>query len=502
MSQPTYPRYVEPLVSKNLFRQVSPERQSIPHLAEIKEVLPTPVLPEQPEWVEMYWRAWESIWSSLRRPPKISGLPRHFLDIHCDDWLFMWNTAFMTQFGLYGRHHFNFIGMLDNFYAKQHEDGYICRQINGADGQDFFPPFDPNSTGPNIMAWAEWRYFRVTGDDSRLSQVFWPLLSLHRWFRSNRTWPSGLYWATGLSSGLDNQPRVPDSKLHHRHWSWIDASLQAALSARILEQIAVTIEEPELAAELASERANLIRQINDQMWNEEAKFYQDIDPNGRFSPAKSVSAYWALLDKELIPENRLGPFIRHLREQWAFNLPHRIPSLSADSDGYNALTGNYWRGAVWSPMNYMVLKGLRGVGQDLLAHQIGLNHLGNVCETYLHTDTFWENYAPETAAAGDPARENFVGWTGLTAIAILFEDVIGISVDWPLRRVVWDRRLEESGCYGVRHYPLGKEGQMTLLGDQELITVNTDVPFTLTIQDNEQSLQSAVPAGVTEINLT
>jgi hypothetical protein len=153
-------------------------------------------------------------------------------------------------------------------------------------------------------------------------------------------------------------------------------------------------------------------------------------------------------------------------------------------------------------MNFMVLKGLRGVGQDLLAHHIALNHLRNVCETYLHTDTFWENYAPETAAAGDPAQANFVGWTGLTAVAILFEDVIGLSVDWPLRRVVWDRRLENSGCYGVRNYPLGTEGQMTLLGDQELITVNTDVPFTLTIRDREQSLQSAVPAGVTEIKLT
>ena len=99
---------------------------------------------------------------------------------------------------------------LDNFYAKQHEDGAICREINTIDGTDCFSPFDPDGTGPNILAWAEWRHYRISGDENRLPEIFWPLLAYHRWVRANRSWPSGLYWATGLSSGMDNQPRVPE----------------------------------------------------------------------------------------------------------------------------------------------------------------------------------------------------------------------------------------------------------------------------------------------------
>lgn len=500
MSQPTYKRPAEPLVNQNPFRQKPYERRTIPAFGDVKERLPIPVLPDKPLWVEMYWRAWEIAWSNLRRPEAESAFVANYIAPAFQDHIFMWDSAFMTMFGVYGRHLFNFMGSLDNFYAKQHDDGFICREIR-RDGQDYFCPFDPNGAGPNILAWAEWRYFRATGDDGRLAQAFWPLMALHRWFRANRTWPSGLYWATGMSSGMTNQPRVPDSKYHHRHWSWVDASVQAVLNSHILEQIAVSLPEPDLAAELAAERAKLTELINGRMWNDATNFYQDIAPDGRFSPVKSIGAYWALLDRDLIPEKRLAPFVRHLREQWAFNLPHRIPSQSADSEGYNAETGNAWRGAVWSSTNFMVLQGLREIGQHELAHKIAVNHVGHVSQVYEYTDTFWENYAPEAAVPGQPAKPDFVGCTGLTPIAILLEDVIGIRVDWPLRRVVWDRRLDTDGRYGVRQYPLGDGGTADFLGNRESVTVTTDTPFTLTIRDAEQSLQAAVPAGETTIPL-
>src|SRR5690606_5396089 len=161
--------------------------------------------------------------------------------------------------------------------------------------------------------------------------------------------------------------------------------------------------------------------------------------------------------------------------------------------------GDYWRGGVWPPTNYMVLKGLRLRGQRKLAHQIARNHLENVSAVFQHTDTLWENYAPEHQAPGEPSKPGFVGWTGLTPIAILLEDVIGISVDWPLRRVTWDRYLETDERYGVTNFPLGNEGTLDLVGDRQEIEVASDVPFTLVVRDREETLQVAVPAGTTTI---
>ena len=216
--------YIQPpnaLVEKNPFRSQGYEPTPIPSFLEIRGRLPVPVLPEHEIWTEMYWRAWELAWSNLRRPRPQSGFVNNFVDNAYNENVFMWDTAFTTQYGLYARHLFPCMEALNNFYAKQHNDGFICREINANEGFDYFYPFDPNSTGPNILAWAEWRYYRVTGDDGRLSRVFWPLLAYHRWCRDNRTWQNGLYWATGISSAMDNQLRIPDSRHHHRHWSWI-----------------------------------------------------------------------------------------------------------------------------------------------------------------------------------------------------------------------------------------------------------------------------------------
>jgi len=65
----------------------------------------------------------------------------------------------------------------------------------------------------------------------------------------------------------------------------------------------------------------------------------------------------------------------------------------------------------------MVVAGLENYGQAELARQIALNHLRHVVTVFQKTGTIWENYAPQTIAAGAPARKDFVGWSGLGPIA-------------------------------------------------------------------------------------
>lgn len=502
MSHATFSRPISPLVARNPFLRRSYQRQPTLPFADARPLLPEPVVPARPEWVEMYWRAWEIAWLHLHRPRNGSGFVANFIGSATDDHIHMWDSSFMVQFGVYGRRAFDFMGTLDNFYARQHDDGHICREIDIESGRDFFHPFDPNGAGPNVLAWAEWRVFRHTSDEQRISQIIWPLLALHNWYRRHRTWPNSLYWATGLSSRMDNQPRVPDSRLHHRHWTWVDANMQASLNCKILAQMAAAVEEAqEHATTLVDERAFLLREINAHLWNDTSDFYHDIDSEGKFSPIKSIGAYWALLDKDMVPKERSTSFIRHLQETSSFNRPHRTPTLSADSPGYDKETGNRWCGGIWSPTNYMLLKGLRRQNRYQIAHEIALNHLNNVCLAFQRSNTFWEYYAPETASPGDEARPDFIGATGLTPISILLEDVIGISVDWPLRRVIWDRRLASASPYGVRNYPLGADGKMDLIGNDETIDVATNVPFTLIVRGPEETLQAAVTAGANTIEL-
>jgi hypothetical protein len=136
-----------------------------------------------------------------------------------------------------------------------------------------------------------------------------------------------------------------------------------------------------------------------------------------------------------------------------------------------------------------------------LARAIACNHLQNVVSVFQHTDSLWENYAPQKITAGDPARANAVGWTGLAPIAMLIEDVLGLSVDWPLRQVTWYRHLDTDRHYGIQNYPLGPDGSLSLMGDREKVVVTTDLPFTLTIRDLTLNLKVPVSAGTMEIDL-
>lgn len=486
----------------NPFRMQSYNAQEIISFDAARDQLPIPILPGYAEWEEMYWRAWEIAWSHLRQPTPESGLVSNYLDTMTGSQeAHMWDSAFMVQFGFYGRHAFDFMGTLNNFYAKQHGDGFIPRAICTTDGQEIGSAFEPDSTGPNIFAWAEWRHFRVTGNDARVKQVFEPLIAYHRWCRENRTWRDGLYWGTGKSSGLTNQDRIPDGRHHHRHWVWVDETMRAILNCLALQQMALALGKHELANELGQERAQLTQTANEKLWNSETNFYQDLDRHGSFNSSKSIGAYWALLDAGIVPKTRLDVFLRHLHEPTSFKRAHMAPSLSADSPGYDSKTGRGWRGGVWPSTNFMLLKGLRTVDQHVLAHRIALNHLDYVGQVFRDTKTFWENYAPEAPIPGSHARSDYVGWAGLSPIAILLEDALGLMTDWPQRRVMWDRRLQCTGHYGVQNYPLGPNYTLDLLGDDSMVFVTTDVPFTLVLRSDEMTLQKAIAPGTTEIPL-
>jgi len=491
----------EPLVERNQFRQRGRVQDRIPDFGEVRPRLPVPVFPQDTCWEKLYWSAWEYLWSRFRFPQEDSPLIAGFTLPKPGGNIEMATATLVTQLSGYIPGTFNLIDFLGNFYAAQHDDGFICRELDSETGADLFLPFDPNSVGPNLLAFAEWRYFRLTSDKDRIAEVFWPLLAHHRWCRANRTWQNGLYWTTAYASTLVNQPRVPNGRHHHRHWAWIDASSQASLDCSLLERMAVLLGEQELAEEVVAERESLHRAINAEMWNPDLAFYQDVGPDGRFSDVRSLAAYWALLDAQLAPRERLSAFVQHLRDTWSFRTEHVLPSMAADDEAYNSETGDGWRGAVWPSLTYMTLRGLKVVGQHSLAHQLALNHVGTVSRVFEETGHFWDNYLSEALGPAEPANIDQTGKTPSAVIAMILEDILGISVDWPLRQVTWRRFLEREQPYGVRNLPLGNEGTLDLIGDGETVRIRSDRPFTFAVYQGQDVVQAAVPAGETEFSL-
>lgn len=453
-----------------------------------EHTLPVPHLPGMPAALECYWRCWEIAFSNFRRATNENGFVSDYASTMYDDALFIWDSVFITLFGRYGDRAWRFQHTLDNFYAKQHPDGGICRQLREADGSEVFSRFDPAGSGPNLLAWSEWEYYRFRGDRSRLADVFAPLAAHAAWHRRYRTWPNGSYWGTGWATGMDNQPRTPAGAhvwFDHAHRTWVDTNLQTVLNNRLLVRIAEELGREEEVPECTSENAALVPWINQHLWDDETGFYHDLGRDQtRATELKTIGAYWALL-ADAVPRERLPRFIAHLESPSEFRRTHAVPSLSADTPGYDP-DGGHWLGGVWAPTNYMILRGLTEQGHDDLAYQIAENHFRNVIGSFEKTGSIWEHHAPDAVAEGR-GRKDFVGWTAITPIAVLFEYVIGLRSEALRGELLWDvRRLEE---HGVKRYPVGRDGLVDLMvGAREsseqrpTLTVSSSVAFKLRLR--------------------
>src|SRR3712207_6555131 len=125
-----YETYMENrFAEENAFHLMSREASPLPDFHSTKSLLPSPFWEGHDSVLSCYWRAWELAFTNLRTPVPKSGFVANFVDTAFNDCLFMWDSAFILAFGRYGRRAFDFQRTLDNLYAKQHADGFICREI-------------------------------------------------------------------------------------------------------------------------------------------------------------------------------------------------------------------------------------------------------------------------------------------------------------------------------------------------------------------------------------
>ena len=486
---------MQTLVAENTFRTAKVEKPKPGTFEQARKVLPSPYWEGHQKEIEMYWKAWQIGLKNVCQPLDDSGFVTSYISPAYNGNIFMWDDAFITMFCRYGDRFFPFQKTLDNFYAKQHPDGFICREIR-ADGSDCFGRYDPTSTGPNLLPWSEWLYYTQFGDDNRLNKVFPVLAAYYKWLKLNRTWSSG--WGTGM----DNMPRVPEGYntiYSNGHMIWLDACLQQIMVANILLKMGFYLERWQEIEEFEDDIKNLSAYINKNMWSERDGFLYDQYADDSLSTTQGIYAYWAL-HTDVLPKQRLDRLVEHLDDTCKFNRPHRVASLAADNPKYKA-NGRYWEGGVWPGTNYMVVSGLVEKGYRRLAHDIVMNHYNNVLKVYKKTGTFWEYYAPEDAAPGFMARKDFVGWTGLPPIADLIEYIFGIRADIQDSHVTLDVQLLDA--YGIDRYPLGADGNISFkvakrssVNEKPKVTINTNIPFKLTlIWGDGESVEKEVAVG-------
>lgn len=507
----------------------------LPAFAATKSLLPSPRFDDQPGYVDMYWKAWELAFRNFHEPAAGTGFVSAFIDAAFNQNIFAWDTCFMTMFTNVAHPLVPGIASLDNFYARQHEDGEICREIDRATGRDFEawvnpgrplysawgfgvegakPPIPIRYVGREaprapsrvtldglnhpIFAWAEMESYRVTGDKTRLGLVYEPLVRFYRSLQEYLRQGNGLYMTDWAS--MDNSPRNP--------WldgggTGIDISCEMVLTARELAAMARLIGRPEEeAAAFEREADKLSDLINRWMWDPQKYFYYDLTLEGKRAPIKTVAGYWALL-AGVAEGPQMSIMVRELDKPATFGRLHPVPTVAADQPGYNP-KGEYWKGSAWAPTTTMVVRGLEKAGYKRVARSLALKDLDVTYQVFAKTGTVWENYAPDAAEPGNQAKKDFVGWSGLAPILYLLEYGLGLKPDAPANTLTWDiQAAKRLGCARYRFnghvvdldaVPGEREGGWNL-------TVRSDGAFTLKVSTPDADRTLAVKRGDNRFSL-
>ncbi len=437
-----------------------------------------------------------------------------YLDAAFNGNIFQWDTIFMIMFARYGHRAFPAVQSLDNFYARQHASGFICREIR-RDGSDFYCQGPRDAVNPPLFSWAEAESFRTTGDKSRFASVLPALEKYVAWLNTESDpgdyndlpdWVSRgrqaagsvhrLYWNTPLGCGMDNAPRGGNG--------WVDMSCQMVIQYADLAAICEELGLSEKAAGFRREAAAIGERINRWCWNAEDGFYYDVRNDGSQVKVKTSGGFWPLL-AGITSSAQTGRLVAHLRDESAFWRPFIFPTLAANEPAYRE-DGGYWLGAVWAPTNYAIIKGLERCGYGDFAAEASARYLEGMEAVFQETGTVWENYAPELPfRPGNPAMKDFVGWTGIGPIALLIENILGLHCDGANRRLEWTIRRTDR--HGIDNLQLAQatvsviaEPRKTEQAEVAITAVATS-EFTLGVTVNGQRTERQVPSGVTSFSV-
>ncbi|MFH1197558.1 MAG: trehalase family glycosidase [bacterium] len=489
---------------------------------ETRDLLPSPIYDENPLYVEMYWKTWELAFKNFHEPNEGAGFVSQFIDAAFNANIFLWDTAIMTMFLNVSDSLTPGISSLDNFYAKQHSTGEICREINRSTGIDFEPwsnvenlplfsrwGFDEyfnqqrvdviykgrGTPVPNpeltldalnhpIAAWAEMESYKWTGDKNRLELVRLPLIKYYEALKKYIRQGNGLYitdWAS-----MDNSPRTP---CLDKGGTAIDISAEMVLFARNLAELSAELNYDEDSRNFNDEADNLAAIINAKMWDDEKRFYFDLTLNEGFCPIKTIAAFWTLLSKTATSE-RAEMLVEQLKNPNTFGRLHPVPSLAADEDEYYP-QGGYWSGAVWITTNTMIIKGLQEYGYNEFAYEIALKHIDAMAVVYKQTDTIWENYAADFIKEGVNTNgaavvKDMVGFSGVTPILHFIEQIIGLKPNAPKNELVWEINSNmRNGCEKFRF-----NGHVV-----HLVAEPIDDTIKITVQSDGEFLLKTIHAG-------
>ncbi len=347
-------------------------------------------------------------------------------------------SIFSSFFLVYSNRNYPANQNLDFFYSKQEESGAIRWKYDAKTGEAITDSSNPEGVGMPLFAWAEFNLYHKSANKRRIKDIMPILQKYMTWIEESYKQPNGLYAAPVASSEMFNAPR--DDVYYP-----VDFNAAMAINAAHMSALGDILNDKDLSFQYKRLYFSIKTRINSLMWDNATGFYHDLDKDENKLNQKTIAGFWPLL-AEIPNADKADALIAHLSNPATFGTDHPFPSLSADSFEFRE-TGEGYRGSVFPALNFMIIKGLEKYQRFDLARECTIRHLYYVLEALSPADgskgDIYQAYLPckEGAAKleGDDTfpHKHYLQTIGLSTIALMIENVIGLSISLPRKTVDW-----------------------------------------------------------------
>lgn len=348
-------------------------------------------------------------------------------------------SIFSSFFLVYSNRNYDASKNIDYFYSKQEEDGAIRWRYDAKTGKPMLDESNPQGVGLPLFAWAEFNLYHKSANKKRIKEVMPVLQKYMAWVDENFKQENGLYAVPATASTMFNSPR-------ENVFYPIDFNAAVAINCAHMSVLGDILNDKDLSFQYRRNYFSIKTRINSMMWDSSAGFYMDLDKDCNKLKEKTIAGFWPLL-AEIPSADKSEELIAHFSNPATFGLEHPFPSLSADSFNFKE-SGQGYCGSVFPMFNFMVIKGLEKYQRYELARECSIRHLYYVLDGLMPADEnqkgdFYEAYKPLSSQKAElegsdwfPRNHYMIG-TGLSTIALMIENVIGLSISLPRKTVDW-----------------------------------------------------------------
>ena len=417
------------------------------------------------DFVDIYDRCWAWAVDFWRKAEPDVGLPNPFFAYKDGSYLSLYESCMASFFLVYFNKKYAVSLMLDNFYALQEESGAIRGVYDLETGKPVLTKDNPEGLAPPLLAWAEYNLYHKVGVKKRVKDIMPALMKYQDWLEANFKGDNGLYSPPLSATMMENAPR--EGVVYP-----VDFNTQVAINALYLSALADILNDKELGFRYKRQYFSLKTRINSLMWDPDDQIYYDLDADEKRVKVKTIGAFWTLL-AELPNDERAEGLIAHLSDPEEFGTDNPFPTLAKSEKAFQE-DGHGARGSVYPPFTYMVIKGLEKYSKYEFAREASIRHMYFLLDTF-HPEngkkgTLWEAYRPlKDGPAVWPAggegwnRPLNLAYSGLTTIALMVENIVGLYVSLPRKTVDWFVPTLE--LMGIEDLPL-KRNRITIVSNK------------------------------------